>query len=248
MRAQETIRNAGKYQEQMSGGGNAGNIPSPDVSRWSLFEATAAPQTVIQPIVTDDILTTTDAGAGNISVNPPDVNNGSSFTVSVVGGAFGLTQRVYHGLLWIYPQRVTTIRGTLRYRFDISAAASEYYVGISDRTDGTDPTLFSMVAVGFARSPNSPLGNWFLFVSKAGVIKSVDTLVPIVADVRYTFEIRVSNNIVSVLINGIPRTGITGNIPTVPLGLMWYIHGSAGAGGGTNFMTFEYLYAENSTP
>lgn len=249
MIAQETIRNAGKFQEQMSGGGNEGNMPTPEVSRWSLFEAPAFNLGASSPpIATNDSLTVIDGGAGNISVNPPDVGNGSSITISVVGGTFGVAYRIWHGLLFVYPQRVTTIKGTLRYRFDISAAAADYYVGLSDKMDASDPKLANMVAVGLARSPNSPIGNWFLFVIQNGVALSVDSQVPIVPDVRYTFEIRISNNNVSLLINGIPRQGIIGNIPTVPLGPMWYIHGQAGAGGGTNFMTFEYLYVENSTP
>jgi hypothetical protein len=225
------------------------SLPTPERARFALFEVQSATGSIATPLlVTNDQLTTNDGGAGNISLNPPDVNGGSSATFSVVGGTFGLTLRSYQGQLFIYPGRRTVVRGTLRFHFDIGAAQGEYFVGITDVISGGNPRTGGMLMVGVEKVANAVIGNWILFVSNAGTVTRVDTGIPIDDNERDSFEIIMNSGTVTVSINGVLCGSATTNLPTSPMGLNWYLHGNATGAGGTCFGTIEYLYAENTTP
>lgn len=248
MSIQNAIRNSEKFQEQISNV-SGGGLQLPDKTRWCLFESPAAPLSAASnPVVTNDVISTTDSGANNLSLNPPDAINGASITLSVVGGGFGHNLRTWQGMFWIYPQRLIVIKGTLRYRYDIVAAQGEYLVGLCDTGGGVDPRTVGLVMVGIEKIANVPAGNWILFVGNGGVVTRVDTGVPVNQDERDTFTIVISGGVVGITINGLARASTNANLPSNPLGINWYIHGNATGAGGTNFMTFEYLYAENSTP
>jgi len=226
------------------------NIPSPDRARFSMFEAPTVNYTGgFAPIPVDDQLTTVDGGAIEVSVNPPDASNGASTTIQVIGGGFGHNIRLYQGLYWIYPGRKTTVRGVLRYRYDAIAAATEYFVGLSSNIGGANPTTSGdVLAIGFQKTAGNPIGNWILYTGASGSSTSTDTGIPAVLDQRYTFEIVVNSGVATASINGAQVATTSATLPVAPLGLMWYFHGSAGGGGGSNFAHFEYVYAENSTP
>lgn len=227
----------------------ANSIASPERSHFSLMQAQSSPAGAASgPLMTNDALTTSDSGANNVSSNPPTSTSGSSQTYSVVGGGFGHILRVYQGQFWAYPGRKTIIRGTIRFNFDISAAAGEHYIGASDTSGGASPITGGMLAIGVEKVTLASVGNWILFVSNAGSVTRVDTGVAITADQRYKFEITMASGAVTISINGVLCGTTSSNLPTSPLGLNWYLHGSAGGSGGTCFGTVEYLYVENTTP
>lgn len=224
------------------------SIPEPATARFSLMESQASPANVASgPYMTNDVMTTVDTGANNLSINPPDATNGASETYSVVGGGFGHLLRIYQGQYWAYPGRKLTIRGTVRFKTDINAAAGEYYVGMSNTTGGVSPVTGDMLALGVEKVASVTAGNWILFASNAGTVTRINTGIAIAQDVRYKFEIILNGAAATVSINGTQCGTVTTNLPTAPLGLNWYLHGSAGGGGGTCFATLEYVYAENIT-
>ncbi len=227
------------------------SLPTPERAHFALFEVQSLNGSITVPLtVTNDQLTPTDSGAINVSLNPPDVNGGSSATFAVVGGTYGATLRVYNGQSFIYPGRRTVVRGALRFSSDINAAQGQYFVGVADSSGGfpRDPLTGSVLFVGVEKVANVAPGNWILFVSNAGAVTRVNTGIPIDQDERDSFEIIMNAGIVTVSINGVLCGSATTNLPTVPLALTWYLHGSATAAGGTNLGTIEYLYAENATP
>jgi hypothetical protein len=249
MPIQNAIRNSEKFQEQISGSFGGGTIPSPEKSRWSLMESPAAPLSAASnPITTNDSITTSDSGAENWFLGPPDIADGANLTISVTGVPGGHILRTWQGTLWIYPGRRITVKGTLLYSWQDQTSGAKYLVGICDTIGGGDPLTVGCVMVGLVKPSGALPGNWILFTSNVGIITSVDTQVPIVLGQRYSFQIVMNNGVVTLYINGIPVAGSKTNLPTNPLGINWYLQGIAAAGGTKTFATFEYLYAENSTP
>lgn len=229
-------------------GGGGGSIPTPDKARFAMWEAsTNPPDASSKWIVTNDNQLTGDGGALELGYVAPAEGNGPAYLIGVQGGGAGHNHRGYWGEPFIFPGRKATYKGILWIAYDIIAAQSQYYVGLTNRQDITDPLTGDYAMVGIEKVAEIAPVNYQFFVGVGGVGLVYDTGVPFDAD-RHQVEIIISRGVVSLIMDGKPVVSTSKHVPTAPLNISWYLNGTDGGGGGTSEALFEYQYAENSTP
>lgn len=228
-------------------GGNAW-LPLPDRARFALWQAsTNPPDQSSQWETLFDKLTTGDGGALELGYFAPTSVHGPLYEVAVQGGGAGHNHRGYWGQSFMAPQNTIKCKGIIWIAYDINAAQSNHYVGLSNQHDITDPLTGDCAMIGIQKAANLVPGNFFFFVGVGGVVTTVDTKIPNDQN-RHQFDITISNGRANLIIDGALVCSVTTNLPTAPLNLTWYLLGNDTGAGGTTVAIMEYLYGEQSTP
>lgn len=228
-------------------GGNAW-LPLPDRARFAMWQAsTSPPDQSSQWETILDKLTTGDGGALEIQYVPPSNISGPAYEIAVQGGGAGHNHRGYWGQRFMSPQNTLKCKGIIWIAYDVVAAQSNHYVGLSNQADITDPLTGDCALVGIQKAANIVPGNFFFYVGVGGVVTTVDT--KIVCDGnRHEFDIDILRSRANLIIDGKLVASISTNLPTAPLCLTWYLLGNDTGAGGTTVALIEYLYGEQSTP
>ena len=141
----------------------------------------------------------------------------------------------------------------LAYSTSNDATAGCALWGISNPFNGTSGDLLISGAItdgvflGVQKVLSSGNGNWKLFCFSSSVSTIVDTGIPVVANQRYAAEFIIQSGIVTAFINGTLVATCSTHVPIVPLSLA-FMGGTTATSTNSQYLTFEYLYVENSMP
>ncbi len=217
-------------------GSGGGTNPISDISFSTQWKSTGQDATVSYygAMVVNDWPTLIPAGGLSIVGNPPSATAGLSETVSntapfeKVGVSFALPS---NGAIDFQ----TTIK--------LSNHASVFYQGMSSLSISnfvaTDPTTVDSLLCGC----DGISANYLLIVSKAGAVHKVDSGVAIDAN-RHLVELKLVAGVATMLLDGIVVATYSGaDIPTAPLGVVWYL-----PAGAAMTADFEFAIATCPTP
>jgi hypothetical protein len=203
------------------------SLPSPDVARFSMWEASGVAGFNFYTI-NDDISV---GNVGTSSVNAPTATTGTSVTMNKGG---------WLGEKFVWPTRNILFESIITLNV---LGNSTVYFGLTDSaTNGpTDPTTDDFIGIVYNGGTN-----WTLITSIAGSVHQDSSGdIPYVAGQRVRASVQASGGTARLYINGV-QAGILSTLPTSnPLGMTWWSNGN----GPTNTLnTIEYMYTTNATP
>lgn len=247
----DTLDSSQHATEYISGAAGGG-LPLPSKARFAML--TITPPDFAQggqDVAVGDVFGIADSGvADNFTL--PTASAGATNVFVVIGGPDGSNLRTaYSHSKFIWPNRSTRCYFTMKYdNTGNVSSAGEFYWGIGNAIAGTDPLTVDGVWLGIQKVAGVQASHIILYTIVGGAVNAVDTGVPVVYGQRYSCQINVKQGQAVAIIDGKAVATSVLHVPTTtPLYVGTWFHGSGTIiGAQHNIVTFEYIYAENSTP